>query len=76
MLDLVDGKVDSAIAQLDRLTSRVPEAYVNLGIAYEKKGEPQKALDAWRRARKAGVRFAPLADWIASKELIYGAEAP
>jgi tetratricopeptide (TPR) repeat protein len=76
VLDLVDGKVDSAIAQLDRLTSRVPEAYINLGIAYEKKGEPQKALEAWRRARKAGVKFAPLADWIASKELIYGAEAP
>jgi tetratricopeptide (TPR) repeat protein len=76
VLDLVEGKVDSAIAQLDRLSARVPEALVNLGIAYEKKGEPQKALDAWRRARKAGVRFAPLADWIASKELIYGAEAP
>lgn len=75
VLDLAEGKVDSAIAQLDRLTARVPEAFVNLGIAYEKKGEPQKALDAWRRARKAGVRFAPLADWIASKELIYGAEA-
>jgi tetratricopeptide (TPR) repeat protein len=76
VLDLVDGKVDAAIAQLDRLTSRVPEAYINLGIAYEKKGEPQKALDAWRRARKAGVKFAPLADWITSKELIYGAETP
>lgn len=75
VLDLADGKVDAAIAQLDRLTGRVPEAYVNLGIAYERKGEPQKALDAWRRARKAGVRFAPLADWIAAKELIYGAEA-
>lgn len=76
VLDLVDGNVDAAITQLDRLTSRVPEAYINLGIAYEKKGEPQKALDAWRRARKAGVKFAPLADWITSKELIYGAEAP
>jgi tetratricopeptide (TPR) repeat protein len=75
VLDLVDGNVDAAIAQLDRLTNRVPEAYVNLGIAYEKKGEPQKALDAWRRARKAGVKFAPLAEWIMSKELIYGAEA-
>ena len=51
---------------------KVPEALVNLGIAYERKGDPVKALDAWRRARKAGVRFGPLADWIESKERIYG----
>jgi len=75
VIDLVDGNVDSAIAQLDRVASKVPEALVNLGIAYEKKGDPLKALDAWRRARKAGVRFAPLADWIEAKERIYG-EAP
>ena len=53
----------------------MPEALVNLGIAYERKGDPLKALDAWRRARKAGVRFAPLADWIESKERIYGGGA-
>lgn len=75
VLDLVDGNLDSAIAQLDRVAPKVPEALVNLGIAYERKGEQLKALDAWRRARKAGVRFAPLADWIESKERIYG-EAP
>ncbi|MEO7092953.1 MAG: tetratricopeptide repeat protein [Polyangiales bacterium] len=75
VLDLVDGNVDSAIAQLDRVAGKVPEALVNLGIAYERKGDPVKALDAWRRARKAGVRFAPLADWIEAKERIYG-EAP
>ena len=76
VLDLVDGKVDSAIAQLDKLAPRVPEALVNLGIAYEKKGEHAKALDAWKRARKAGVRFAPLADWIDAKERIYGEGEP
>lgn len=75
VIDLVEGNVDGAIAQLDRVVGKVPEALVNLGIAYERKGEPQKALDAWRRARKAGVRFAPLADWIEAKERIYG-EAP
>jgi tetratricopeptide (TPR) repeat protein len=72
VIDLVDGNLDSAIAQLDRVAGKVPEALVNLGIAYERKGDPVKALDAWRRARKAGVRFAPLADWIESKERIYG----
>lgn len=75
VIDLVDGNVDAAIAQLDRVAAKVPEAFVNLGIAYERKGDPVKALDAWRRARKAGVRFAPLADWIEAKERIYG-EAP
>jgi tetratricopeptide (TPR) repeat protein len=72
VMDLVEGKVDAAIAQLERIAPRVPEALVNLGIAFERKGDPVKALDAWRRARKAGVRFAPLADWIEAKERIYG----
>lgn len=75
VIDLADGNVDSAIAQLERVAGKVPEALVNLGIAYERKGDPVKALDAWRRARKAGVRFPQLADWIESKERVYG-EAP
>ncbi|MGE0548335.1 MAG: tetratricopeptide repeat protein [Kofleriaceae bacterium] len=73
VLDLVDGKLDAAIAQLDKLAPKVPEALINLGIAYELKADPYRALEAWHRARKAGVRFAPLADWIESKERIYGA---
>ena len=72
VLDLADGHVDLAIQQLDRLTGKVPEALVNLGIAYERKGDHPKALDAWRRAKKAGVRFAPLSEWIDAKERIYG----
>ena len=72
VLDLAEGHVDAAIAQLEKVAARVPEAFVNLGVAYERKGEHVKALDAWRRARKAGVRFGPLADWIESKERIYG----
>jgi tetratricopeptide (TPR) repeat protein len=76
VLDLADGKVDAAIAQLERLGPKVPEALVNLGIAYERKGDHVRALDAWRRAKKAGVRFAPLNDWIDSKERIYGEAQP
>jgi tetratricopeptide (TPR) repeat protein len=74
VLDLADGKVDAAIAALERVSSRVPEALVNLGIAYERKGDHAKALDAWRRAKKAGVRFPQLQDWIDAKERIYGGE--
>jgi tetratricopeptide (TPR) repeat protein len=72
VLDLADGKVDLAIQQLDRLAGKVPEALVNLGIAYERKGDHVKALDAWRRARKQNVRFGPLPEWIDAKERIYG----
>ena len=72
VLDLADGHVDAAIAQFERLATKVPEALVNLGIAYERKGDQAKALDAWRRAKKIGVRFAPLPEWIDAKERIYG----
>jgi tetratricopeptide (TPR) repeat protein len=72
LFDLVDGKVDAAITQLERLAPKVPDALVTLGVAYERKGDPQKALETWRRARKAGSRFAMLAEWIAAKERIYG----
>lgn len=72
VLDLADGKVDAAITQLERVSQKIPEALVNLGIAYERKGDHVKALDAWRRAKKAGVRFNAVNDWIDSKERIYG----
>ncbi|MGE5185367.1 MAG: tetratricopeptide repeat protein [Acidobacteriota bacterium] len=72
VLDLADGRVDAAIRELERLSTKVPEALVNLGLAYEKAGDQQRALDAWKRARKLGVRFAPLTEWIESKERVYG----
>jgi tetratricopeptide (TPR) repeat protein len=72
VLDLAEGHTDTAIAQLEHLVGKVPEALVNLGIAYERKGDHVKALDAWHRAKKANVRFAPLAEWVDAKERIYG----
>jgi tetratricopeptide (TPR) repeat protein len=74
VLDLAEGRLDAAIAQLERVAPKVPDALVALGIAYERKNDPTRALDAWRRAKKAGVRFAPLAEWIESKERVYGGE--
>ncbi len=76
VLDLADGKLDVAIAALEKVSARIPEALVNLGIAYERKGDNVRALDAWRRARKAGVRFGAVSEWIESKERIYGEGAP
>lgn len=72
VIDLAEGRTAAAIATLERLAGKLPEALVHLGIAYEKQGEPLKALEAWRRARKANVRSAPLAEWIEAKERIYG----
>lgn len=72
VIDLNDGNVDAAIAELEKLTGRVPEALINVGIAYEKKGDHAKALDAWKRAKKAGVRYAPLDAWIESKQRVWG----
>lgn len=72
LLDLVDGKLDAAIVQLERLGLKLPDVLVTLGIAYERKGDPQKALDTWQRARKAGSRFPLLTGWIEAKERFYG----
>lgn len=72
VLDVAEGRLDAAIAALDRLAPRLPEALVNLGVAHDRKGDGAKALDAWRRARREGVRFGPLDEWIAAKERIWG----
>ena len=72
VLDLDAGRVDQAIAQLERLTGDVPEAWVNLALAYERKGQRARALETLERAERAGVRFAPLKDWIAAKQRILG----
>jgi len=69
---LANGETDAAIGELDRIKAEVPEAYVNLGIAYDRKRDPQRALDYWRRALNAGVRYAPLRDWIEAKERFWG----
>jgi tetratricopeptide (TPR) repeat protein len=76
VLDLADGRNDAAISSLEKLATKVPEALVNLGVAYERSGDHARALDAWRRARKAGVRFGSLAEWIDAKERLYGEAQP
>jgi tetratricopeptide (TPR) repeat protein len=72
VLDLAAGKVDSALGRLTRLQGDVPEAMVNIGIAYDRRGESQRALDYYRRALAAGARFAPLRAWIDRKERLWG----
>jgi len=73
VIDIAAGRLDVAIAALEKLGAR-PDSLVNLGIAYDKHGDGAKALDAWRRARKAGSKWPELGEWIAALERIYGAE--
>jgi tetratricopeptide (TPR) repeat protein len=72
VLQLAGGDVDGAIAELERVKDEVPEAYINLGIAYDRKHEPLRALEAWKRAAALGVRWAPLREWIDAKVRFWG----
>ena len=71
VLDLDAGRVDAAIAELEKLQADLPEASIALGLAWEKKGDPARALEAFERAHKEGARFEPLAGWIQAKRRIY-----
>lgn len=74
VIDVADGRLEAAIAALERLAPRMPEALVNLGVAHDRRGDGGRALELWRRARKEGARFGPLDEWIAAKERIYGGD--
>ena len=74
VIELLGGQVDNAISTLTGVAGEVPEARINLGIAYEKKGEPLKALAAWKAAAAANVRWGALKDWIEAKERFWGAQ--
>lgn len=72
VLDLGAGKVDRAIPKLVRASREVPEALVNLGIAYDLKGRPLEALEYYRRGRTAGARGGNVKTWIDNKERLWG----
>ncbi len=76
VLDVADGDLDDALTVLEKLLPKIPEAGVSLGIIADKQGDSEAALERWRAARKAGVKYAPLEDWITAKERIYGRGEP
>jgi predicted Zn-dependent protease len=71
VLDLENGKLDAAIAELSPLET-MPEALISLGIAYARKGDPVRALGYFHKAADAGSSFGPLRGWIAAKERLWG----
>jgi tetratricopeptide (TPR) repeat protein len=73
-VDVAEGKLDAAERALERLTRALPEAFVHLGVVADRRGEPDAALERWLQARAAGVRFAPLDEWIAAKQRVYGGQ--
>jgi tetratricopeptide (TPR) repeat protein len=71
VLEVESGNVDAAIAVFEAVSAVVPEALVNLGVAYERKDQPTLALSYYRRALAAGVRFEPLEQWIERKRRLW-----
>ena len=53
MVDYCSGLTDKAVSQLEQVVAvnqNIAEAYLGLGLAYEKKGEIEKAIDAYEQA--------------------------
>ncbi|UCH43724.1 MAG: tetratricopeptide repeat protein [Dehalococcoidales bacterium] len=53
MVDYCSGMTDKAISQMEQVVSvnqNFAEVYLGLGLAYEKKGEIDKAIDAYEQA--------------------------
>jgi len=69
-LEIENGSYDSAIQRLQKVN--IPEAINNLGVAYAKKGDYQRALEAFERAARGGDRAAAsnasqLSEWMAAQ---------
>jgi len=60
---------------LERLGPNPPEALVNLGILQDRRGQPRKALDLYRRAFERGARTPKLREWIDTKDRLLGGAA-
>lgn len=60
---------------LERLGQNPPEALVNLGILQDRRGQPRKALELYRRAFERGARTPKLREWIDTKDRLLGGSA-
>ena len=58
---------------LEKLAPHPPESLVNLGILQDRRGQPRKALELYRRALERGARTPKLREWIDTKDRLLGA---
>lgn len=72
---LANPRIVAALPALERLAQRMPEAELFVGLAYNRQSRlevspaaDELSLAAWRRARRAGVRWPQLSEWIRAKE--------
>lgn len=74
VVDLNEGR-SVGEKTLERLGQNPPEALVNLGILQDRRGQPRKALDLYRRAFERGARTPKLREWIDTKDRLLGGSA-
>ncbi len=72
VVDLAMGRVKSAEKALTGLGGAPAEALLNLGIARDRVGDGEGALQLYRRAWKRGVHTPRLKEWIETKERFFG----
>lgn len=68
--DKLDAKEQVAVLEYAAKTYKTPTAYNNLGVAYAKAGDAQKAVDSFDKAAKAGGNSAEINNNIALANLM------
>ncbi len=68
--DKLDAKEQVAVLEYAAKTYKTPTAYNNLGVAYAKAGDAQKAVDSFDKAVKAGGNSAEINNNIALANLM------
>jgi hypothetical protein len=68
VIDLHEGKFQSAEKSFESLGGKPPEALLNLGIIKDHDGDSVKALELYKSARDKGAKGGALREWISSME--------
>jgi tetratricopeptide (TPR) repeat protein len=71
VIDLEEGRTDTAERGFEGVGNKPPEALANLGIINDRKGDPKKALELYKRAVDRGARSPRLKEWIDVKERMF-----
>jgi tetratricopeptide (TPR) repeat protein len=74
IVDINEGR-STGEKTLEKLAPHPPESLVNLGILQDRRGQPRKALELYRKALERGARTPKLREWIDTKDRLLGASA-